>query len=589
MPHGRCENEVFRFRAVSRCPGSGCISGLRSRAISYREDDVKWRVARIGIPSGITREDVQCAVETIRKNGIPETFSTATDYVLVIDGEWFPPKAVIALAAERVAGRVLVSSDFSGGDGPGQANRVLRRLGFEVVRRHVEGLAVDPIARWAALVSSTRRATIDGTKSAHQPATITFYLGRFLAGEPQMVRWSSVRRDLNLLLQKCGGGRTAQYPLRVLTRAGVLEGVGIENLDVLDEWTRGQLDQVDPAFGLPTDLYNELGASPDRITELKAILVNLFESPTQAQVAFEYCGLADPNYGFGQVPGIQAGALFASREEVRRAGLHKHGMRGISTTEGVGAHAIVISGGYPDDEDHGDWFIYTGDGGRDAGTKQQVADQTLTIGNQGLIWSYEKQLPVRVIRGSGGDPKHSPPAGYRYDGLYRVTKYWTARADDGFLRYHFQFEREGVEDARLLVEPEPIATQMPSGREQPERRPRTSSQIVRDSRVKEWVKSLYNSECQVCGHVIETRNGRLAEAAHIVPLGDPHGGPDIVENLLCLCPNHHRAFDVGVWSISDDWQVVETSTERSLGPLTVGPGHGLRLEYIRKHRSIHEI
>ena len=30
-----------------------------------------------------------------------------------------------------------------------------------------------------------------------------------------------------------------------------------------------------------------------------------------------------------------------------------------------GARAICLSGGYEDDDDHGDWFWYTGEGGRD--------------------------------------------------------------------------------------------------------------------------------------------------------------------------------------------------------------------------------
>ena len=25
--------------------------------------------------------------------------------------------------------------------------------------------------------------------------------------------------------------------------------------------------------------------------------------------------------------------------------------------------------------------------------------------------------------------------------------------------------------------------------------------------------------------------------------GSPHHGPDVLENMLCLCPNHHEQFD----------------------------------------------
>ena len=36
------------------------------------------------------------------------------------------------------------------------------------------------------------------------------------------------------------------------------------------------------------------------------------------------------------------------------------------------------------------------------------------------------------------------------------------------------------------------------------------------------------------------------------PLGKPHQGPDVEENCLCLCPNHHVQFDSGAISINPD-------------------------------------
>jgi E3 ubiquitin-protein ligase UHRF1 len=53
-----------------------------------------------------------------------------------------------------------------------------------------------------------------------------------------------------------------------------------------------------------------------------------------------------------------------------------------------GAYSIVVSGGYEDDDDKGDEFIYTGAGGRDlSGNKraaEQSKDQTLTRDNAAL-------------------------------------------------------------------------------------------------------------------------------------------------------------------------------------------------------------
>lgn len=60
-------------------------------------------------------------------------------------------------------------------------------------------------------------------------------------------------------------------------------------------------------------------------------------------------------------------------------------------------------GRYEDDLDEGEWFLYTGSGGRDlSGNKRvnkiQSFDQTFDKMNKALLISCEKGLPVRVVR-----------------------------------------------------------------------------------------------------------------------------------------------------------------------------------------------
>jgi predicted restriction endonuclease len=43
------------------------------------------------------------------------------------------------------------------------------------------------------------------------------------------------------------------------------------------------------------------------------------------------------------------------------------------------------------------------------------------------------------------------------------------------------------------------------------------------------------------------------EAAHVKWF---NGGPDVVENGLCLCSLHHKAFDLGAIALSDDHKVL---------------------------------
>ena len=89
------------------------------------------------------------------------------------------------------------------------------------------------------------------------------------------------------------------------------------------------------------------------------------------------------------------------------------------------------------------------------------------------------------------------------------------------------------------------------GKVKPERAATTTYRILRDTALARSVKQMHKYECQVCGHTIVLANGsRYAEAHHIRPLGSPHDGPDVLANILCLCPNHHAECDLGVSKLS---------------------------------------
>jgi hypothetical protein len=76
----------------------------------------------------------------------------------------------------------------------------------------------------------------------------------------------------------------------------------------------------------------------------------------------------------------------------------------------------------------------------------------------------------------------------------------------------------------------------------------TVLRIIRDTQLSRRVKSLHKHKCQIlsCEYTIVLADGsHYAEGHHVQPLGDPHNGPDILENIVCLCPNHHAACDLG--------------------------------------------
>lgn len=279
---------------------------------------------------------------------------------------------------------------------------------------------------------------------------------------------------------------------------------------------------------------------------------------------------------FGHVPGYPEGSLFENRAELSESRVHVPIQAGIAGSQTEGAESIVLSGGYEDDVDHGDTIIYVGQGGRDQTTGRQIHDQPFARGNRALALSKQNGLPVRVIRGSNHDSPYSPPAGYSYDGLYTVEKYWHNRGKSGFEVWRF----------RMVKMPERVTT----GREireksgeysVPRRRETRGSVVVRDPLRARRIKALYKERCQICGTRLECPAGPYSEAAHIRPLGAPHDGPDTEDNILCLCPNHHVLFDNGAISIADDLSLAGADNDS----LTVHRHHHISLRHLAYHRE----
>ena len=66
----------------------------------------------------------------------------------------------------------------------------------------------------------------------------------------------------------------------------------------------------------------------------------------------------------------------------------------------------------------------------------------------------------------------------------------------------------------------------------------------RDNRAIALIKLLRNNECQICGKYIRKKDGtKYIEASHIKAKSDK--GNETLENILLLCPNHHKEFDLG--------------------------------------------
>lgn len=83
--------------------------------------------------------------------------------------------------------------------------------------------------------------------------------------------------------------------------------------------------------------------------------------------------------------------------------------------------------------------------------------------------------------------------------------------------------------------------------------------FLRGSLFKREIPRIYNNTCCISGMRIDaTVNVSMIDACHIVPFSVSYD--DTVTNGIALCPNLHRAFDRGLISVNENYQVVVSNT-----------------------------
>lgn len=101
-----------------------------------------------------------------------------------------------------------------------------------------------------------------------------------------------------------------------------------------------------------------------------------------------------------------------------------------------------------------------------------------------------------------------------------------------------------VEELKNLTPKSPIMVTLLNGK-----------QYSRDNKTVAILKKLRGYRCQLCGMTIRKKNNDFyVEAAHIVP--KRQRGCETPENIIILCPNHHKEFDFG------DRTIIEQSKEK---------------------------
>jgi hypothetical protein len=92
-----------------------------------------------------------------------------------------------------------------------------------------------------------------------------------------------------------------------------------------------------------------------------------------------------------------------------------------------------------------------------------------------------------------------------------------------------------------------LASEPPAVRREIIKRIKRNRKLVRE------LKRLYDGKCQVCEFTFEkSKGGHYCEAAHLRPISLREADLDIRDNLVVLCPNHHKMLDYGAMSIGFD-------------------------------------
>jgi hypothetical protein len=107
----------------------------------------------------------------------------------------------------------------------------------------------------------------------------------------------------------------------------------------------------------------------------------------------------------------------------------------------------------------------------------------------------------------------------------------------------------------------------------------TQETKLRNRAFQQVIREAYDFKCAVCGLKIYSPNTLLweVEAAHIVP--HSANGKDDIFNGLALCRLHHWAFDVGWFSLEDNYKILAS---RKINDLSADFGKMETYDFIRQ-------
>ncbi|KPM08866.1 hemi-methylated DNA binding protein-like protein [Sarcoptes scabiei] len=175
---------------------------------------------------------------------------------------------------------------------------------------------------------------------------------------------------------------------------------------------------------------------------------------------------------FGPIEGIVVGSWWRFRVQVSEAGIHSPLATSIYGRQNDGVYSIVYSGCDHNDVDLGDEIYYTV---HERKNRRKLSSSSETIsrlqgfalalarncnailndqrGSVAIDWRSGK--PIRLLRNGNNRCnttksnrlKYLPKIGVRYDGIYKVVKYWPEAGTNGHTKWRFLLRRDDPEPA----------------------------------------------------------------------------------------------------------------------------------------------
>lgn len=185
----------------------------------------------------------------------------------------------------------------------------------------------------------------------------------------------------------------------------------------------------------------------------------------------------------------------------------------------------------------------------------QVAD------NRALVHCMDESVPVGVFKQSTGKTDRQRGSTYQILGLGLITSY-DANSDVFFVE---SVNRSALEKVTSTIVDETVRYEVelysqimnvftPFVKE--ESITYTTSVPKRDKAFREIVVREYGFTCAVCETKFRLDDLIEATAAHIIP--KYKNGSDDPRNGLALCRTHHWAFDNGIFSLTDNYEILLT-------------------------------